>query len=42
VKKVIAPYIGAELHAPVGNCFRYAAENDEVEVYETTEYLLYS
>jgi glutaconate CoA-transferase subunit A len=42
VKKVIAPYVGAELHAPVGNCFRYAAENDEVEVYETTEYLLYS
>jgi len=42
VKKVIAPYVGAELHAPVGNCFRYAAENDEIEVYETTEYLLYS
>src|SRR5262245_27380173 len=42
VKKVIAPYIGAELHAPVGNCFRHAAENDDIEVYETTEYLLYS
>ena len=42
VKKVIAPYVGAELHAPVGNCFRRAAENDEIEVYETTEYLLYS
>ena len=42
VKKVIAPYVGAELHAPVGNCFRYAAENGTVEVYETTEYLLYS
>jgi glutaconate CoA-transferase subunit A len=42
VKKVIAPYIGAELHAPIGHCFRRAAENDEVEVFETTEYLLYS
>ena len=42
VKKVIAPYVGAELHAPIGHCFRRAAENDEVEVYETTEYLLYS
>src|SRR3989440_10329642 len=42
VRKVIAPYIGAELHAPIGHCFRRAAENGEVEVYETTEYLLYS
>lgn len=42
VKKVIAPYVGAELHAPIGHCFRRAAENEEVEVYETTEYLLYS
>lgn len=42
VKKVIAPYIGAELHAPIGHCYRRAAENDEIEVYETTEYLLYS
>jgi glutaconate CoA-transferase subunit A len=42
VKKVIAPYVGAELHAPIGHCFRRAAENDEIEVYETTEYLLYS
>ena len=42
VKKVIAPYIGAELHAPIGHCYRRAAESDEVEVYETTEYLLYS
>jgi glutaconate CoA-transferase subunit A len=42
VKKVIAPYIGAELYAPIGHCFRHAAENDEIEVYETTEYLLYS
>lgn len=42
VRKVIAPYVGAELHAPIGHCFRRAAENDEIEVYETTEYLLYS
>ena len=42
VKKVIAPYIGAELHAPIGHCFRRAAEQAEIEVYETTEYLLYS
>jgi glutaconate CoA-transferase subunit A len=42
VRKVIAPYIGAELYAPIGHCFRRAAENGEVEVYETTEYLLYS
>jgi glutaconate CoA-transferase subunit A len=42
VKKVIAPYIGAELYAPIGHCFRRAAETDQIEVYETTEYLLYS
>ncbi|HZV22095.1 MAG TPA: CoA-transferase [Hyphomicrobiales bacterium] len=42
VKKVIAPYIGAELYAPIGHCYRHAAENGLVEVYETTEYLLYS
>lgn len=42
VRKVIAPYIGAELYAPIGHCFRRAAENDAIEVYETTEYLLYS
>ena len=27
VKKVIAPYIGAELHAPIGHYYRRAAEN---------------
>ena len=42
VRKVVAPYIGAELHAPIGHCYRRAAENDEIEVYETSEYLLYS
>jgi glutaconate CoA-transferase subunit A len=42
VKKVIAPYIGAELYAPIGHCFRRAAESGQIEVFETTEYLLYS
>jgi glutaconate CoA-transferase subunit A len=42
VKKIIAPYVGAELYAPIGHCFRRAAEAGAVEVYETTEYLLYS
>lgn len=42
VKKVIAPYIGAELYAPIGHCYRHAAEHGLIEVYETTEYLLYS
>ena len=42
IKKVISGYVGAELHAPVGNCFRRAAERGEIEVYETTEYLLYT
>ena len=36
VRKVIAPYVGAELYAPIGHCFRRAAESGEVEVYETT------
>lgn len=42
VKKVIAPYIGAELYAPIGHCYRKAAETEQIEVFETTEYLLYS
>ena len=32
VRKVVAPYIGAELHAPIGHCYRRAAENDEIEI----------
>lgn len=42
VRKVVAPYVGAELYAPIGHCYRRAAETGEIEVYETTEYLLYS
>jgi glutaconate CoA-transferase subunit A len=41
VKRVIAPYVGAELYAPIGHCYRAAAAGD-IEVSETTEYLLYS
>lgn len=42
VRKVIAPYVGAELYAPIGNCFRRAAESGEVEVWESSEYILYA
>lgn len=41
VRKVIAPYVGAELYAPIGNCFRLAAEREEIEVWECSEYQLY-
>lgn len=41
VQKVIAPYVGAEMYAPVGNCFRRAAEHGEIEVWECSEYQLY-
>lgn len=42
VKKVMAPYVGAELFTPIGHCYRKAAEAGDIEVAETTEYLLYS
>lgn len=42
VERVVAPYVGAELYAPIGHCYRAAAEAGDVEVAETTEYLLYS
>lgn len=42
VRKLIAPYVGAELYAPIGNCFRAAAENKEIEVWECSEYILYA
>src|SRR5258708_22791016 len=35
VRKVIAPYIGAELHAPIRHCYRRAPDNDEIQVYDT-------
>lgn len=42
VRKLIAPYVGAELYAPIGNCFRRAAENGDIEVWECSEYILYA
>lgn len=42
VRKLIAPYVGAELYAPIGNCFRRAAESGEIEVWECSEYILYA
>ncbi|MGD0044240.1 MAG: CoA-transferase [Isosphaeraceae bacterium] len=42
VRKVIAPYVGAEMFAPIGNCFRRAAERGEIEVWECSEYILYA
>jgi glutaconate CoA-transferase subunit A len=42
VRKLIAPYVGAELYAPIGHCFRRAAENEEIEVWECSEYILYA
>jgi glutaconate CoA-transferase, subunit A len=42
VRKLVAPYVGAELYAPIGNCFRAAAERKEIEVWECSEYILYA
>jgi len=42
VRKLIAPYVGAELYAPIGNCFRAAAEAKEIEIWECSEYILYA
>lgn len=41
VKKVIAPYVGAELFCPIGHCWRKAFESGQIEWEETSEYLLY-
>lgn len=42
VDKLIAPYVGGEIYAPVGNCFRKAVENSEIELWESSEYILYA
>ena len=42
VDKLIAPYVGGEIYAPVGNCFRKAVENSELELWECSEYILYA
>lgn len=42
VATLIAPYCGAELYAPVGNCFRAAVESKRVRLKESSEYILYA
>ncbi len=42
VDKLIAPYVGGEIYAPVGNCFRKAVEKGEIELWECSEYILYA
>jgi glutaconate CoA-transferase subunit A len=42
VRKLIAPYCGAELYAPVGSCFRAMVESGRVELWECSEYILYA
>jgi glutaconate CoA-transferase subunit A len=42
VKKVISPYVGAEGLAPIGPCFRHAAEKGNVEVWEIDEAMYYA
>jgi glutaconate CoA-transferase subunit A len=42
VKKLIAPYCGAELYAPLGSCFRTMVEKEQVELWESSEYILYA
>lgn len=42
VGKLIAPYCGAELYAPVGSCFRTLVETGQVKLWESSEYILYA
>ncbi|HZV74212.1 MAG TPA: CoA-transferase [Conexibacter sp.] len=42
VRKLIAPYVGAELYTPIGHCFRRAAERGELEIWESSEYIMYA
>jgi glutaconate CoA-transferase subunit A len=42
IGKLIAPYVGGEIYAPIGNCFRKSIENGEVELWECSEYILYA
>lgn len=42
VRKLIAPYCGAELYAPIGSCFRAAVEAGQIELWECSEYILYA
>lgn len=42
VGKLIAPYVGAELYSPLGSCFRTLVESGRVELWESSEYILYA
>ena len=42
VKKLISPYVGAELYCPIGHNFRKYAESGQIEIWECTEYTLYA
>jgi glutaconate CoA-transferase subunit A len=42
VKKVVSPYVGAETLAPIGPCFRIAAERGEIDVWEIDEAMYYA
>jgi len=42
VKKVIAPYVGGEVLAPIGPAFRTAVERGRVEVFELDEAMYYA
>ena len=42
VKKLIAPYVGQEMYCPIGHNYRKFAESGEIELRETSEYILYA
>ena len=42
VRRVVAPYVGAEALAPIGPAFRAAAERGKVEVFELDEAMYYA
>ena len=42
VRRVIAPYVGAEVLAPIGPAFRAAAERGKIEVFELDEAMYYA
>lgn len=42
VKKVVSPYVGAETLAPIGPCFRIAAQKGEIEIWEIDEAMYYA
>jgi glutaconate CoA-transferase subunit A len=42
VDKLIAPYVGGESYAPIGHAFRFAVENGHIELWESSEFILYA